>query len=60
MNRTIADLQKRAAALNVQLTATEARYKKQFTALDTLIGKMNTTSSFLSQQLANLPSLNGN
>ncbi|MEC4723830.1 flagellar filament capping protein FliD [Noviherbaspirillum sp. CPCC 100848] len=53
-NRNIADLQKRAAALNVQLTATEKRYRAQFTALDTLIGKMNTTSSFLTQQLQNL------
>lgn len=56
-NRAIADLQKRAAALNVQLTATEKRYRAQFTALDSLIGKMNTTSSFLTQQLANLAKL---
>lgn len=56
-NRNIADLQKRAAALNVQLTATEQRYQKQFSALDTLISQMNTTSSFLTQQLANLPKI---
>jgi flagellar hook-associated protein 2 len=56
-NRNIADLQKRATALNVQLTATEKRYQAQFSALDTLIGKLNTTSSFLTQQLANLPKI---
>lgn len=56
-NRSIADLQKRAAALNVQLTATEKRYQAQFSALDTLISKMNTTSSFLTQQLASLSKL---
>lgn len=56
-NRSIADLQKRAAQLNVQLSATEKRYQKQFSALDTVISKMNTTSQFLAQQLANLPKL---
>lgn len=58
-NRNIADLQKRAAALNVQLTATEKRYRTQFSALDTLISKLNTTSSFLTQQLANIAKNNG-
>ena len=57
INKNIADLQKRADVLQVQLNATEKRYTAQFSALDTLIGKMNTTASFLSQQLANLPSM---
>lgn len=57
VNNNIADLQKRAAALNVQLAATEKRYMAQFTALDSLISKMNATSSFLTQQLANLPKI---
>lgn len=59
VNQNIADLQKRAAALNVQLTAIEKRYRAQFTSLDTLMGKMTSTSTFLTQQLANLPKLNG-
>jgi flagellar hook-associated protein 2 len=42
-------------ALNLRLEQIEARYRRQFTALDTLMSNMNTTSSFLSQQLANLP-----
>lgn len=57
VNKSIAALQKQAEAINVQLTATEKRYRAQFTALDTLIGKMTSTSSFLSQQLANLPKI---
>lgn len=57
INRNISDLQKRAAVLTTQLTATEKRYRAQFTALDTLIGKLTTTSSFLAQQLANLPKI---
>ncbi|HYD79829.1 MAG TPA: flagellar filament capping protein FliD [Paucimonas sp.] len=56
-NKSIADLKKRADALALRLTATEKRYRAQFTALDQLIGKMSTTSSFLTQQLANLSKL---
>lgn len=57
INKNIADLQKRAAVLNIQLTATEKRYRAQFMSLDLLIGKLSTTSSFLAQQLANLPKI---
>jgi len=56
INRTIADIGKQEEALSTRLTAVQARYLAQFTALDTLIGQMNTTSTFLTQQLANLPS----
>jgi flagellar hook-associated protein 2 len=38
-------------AMNKQLAATQARYMAQFTALDTLISSMNSTSTFLTQQL---------
>jgi flagellar hook-associated protein 2 len=58
-NRNIAALQKRAKDLNVQLTITERRYRAQFTSLDLLTTKLQQTSSFLSQQLANLPSSTG-
>ncbi len=40
-----------------RLTVIEARYRAQFTALDTMISSMNTTSTFLTQQLANLPKI---
>jgi flagellar hook-associated protein 2 len=42
-------------ALNVRMEQIEARYRRQFTALDSLISSMNTTSTFLTQQLASLP-----
>ncbi len=40
-----------------RLTVIEARYRAEFTSLDTMISSMNTTSSFLTQQLANLPKI---
>jgi flagellar hook-associated protein 2 len=40
--------------LNTQLAVTEKRLRAQFTALDTAISSMKTTSDFLTQQLANL------
>ena len=42
-------------ALNKRLAAIEKRYKTQFNAMDTLLGQLQGTSSFLSQQLDNLP-----
>lgn len=54
-NRTIKDLTKRQQALSDRLTVIQANYTKQFTALDSLIAGMKQTSSYLSQQLANLP-----
>jgi len=38
-----------------RLTLVEARLRRQFTALDTLLSSMASTSNFLSQQLASLP-----
>lgn len=42
-------------ALDRRMALVESRYRRQFTALDTLLGQMQTTSSFLTQQLGNLP-----
>jgi flagellar hook-associated protein 2 len=36
----------------------EARYRAQFTALDTMLSSLNQTSQFLTQQLATLPKNN--
>ena len=33
----------------------ESRYRKQFTALDSLLAQLQTTSSYLAQQLASVP-----
>ncbi len=53
--RSIKDIDKRRETLSARLLQVEARYKRQFSALDTLIASMNTTSSYLTQQLASLP-----
>ena len=59
-NRLIKDLGKRQEALMDRLTQVEARYRKQFSALDSLVSSMNKTSSYLTQQLANLPGASSN
>jgi len=48
-------LDQRQKELVARLEQIEKRYRAQFTALDTMLASMNTTSAFLTQQLANLP-----
>lgn len=55
-NRQIADLTKRQQVMSDRLTAIESRYRKEFTALDSLVSSMNQTSAYLTQQLASLSS----
>jgi flagellar hook-associated protein 2 len=54
VNQSIKDIGTQRTAINTRLISTEQRYRDQFGALDTLVSKMNTTSSFLTQQLASL------
>jgi flagellar hook-associated protein 2 len=54
INRSLADIAKRKDVLNSRLFDTEARYRKQFIALDTTLSTLTNTSSFLTQQLAAL------
>lgn len=54
-NRSIKDIGTRRDALQIRLQAVQARYQAQFSALDTMLASMNATSSFLTQQLSNLP-----
>lgn len=54
-NSLISSNKKSQDQLSLRLTAIEARYRKQFTSLDTLIAGMKQTSTYLTQQLANLP-----
>ena len=54
LNNSIKNIQKREADLQHRLDATQARYQKQFSDLDTLLGKMAQTSTYLTQQLASL------
>ncbi|MET0661486.1 MAG: flagellar filament capping protein FliD, partial [Steroidobacteraceae bacterium] len=51
------ELKKESVALETRLATIEARYRKQFTALDGLLLGMQTTSNYLQQQLANLPKI---
>ena len=48
-------LDARVESAEFRLEKTEARLRKQFTALDSLLGQLQVTSSFLSQQLLSLP-----
>lgn len=55
---SIKDIGKRREALTLRVASIEKRYRAQFTALDTLISNMQQTSTYLTQQLASLQSLN--
>jgi flagellar hook-associated protein 2 len=55
IGRSITDIGNRRTDLEARLVNIEKRYRAQFTALDTMLSSMNSTSSFLTQQLANLP-----
>jgi flagellar hook-associated protein 2 len=46
------------ASLQRRLDSIEKRIRAQFVALDTLVSQLQSTSSFLSQQLASLPTVN--
>lgn len=51
----LADIGKQRESLAMRLEAVEARYMKQFSALDALMAQMQSTSNWLAGQLANLP-----
>ena len=57
INRSIKDISKQTDALSARLQAIQARYPKQFTALDTSVASMQATSSYLTQQLSSLTAL---
>lgn len=54
LNAKSVALQKDQATLETRMAKIEARYKAQFTALDGLLSQMQNTSSYLTQQLANI------
>lgn len=51
------DVQRRTDALNTRMTSVEARYRAQFTALDTMISQMKSTQDYLTQQLSAITNL---
>jgi flagellar hook-associated protein 2 len=55
LKTTIDDINERRVALGTRLEALQARYTKQFNALDSLLAQLQSTSGFLTQQLSRLP-----
>ena len=58
INASIKDLGKRRENIAFMLEKVEARYRRQFTALDVMVSNMQSLSARLQQQLASLPSSN--
>lgn len=54
LNTTSNNLDDRIESTSRLIAMVQARYEAQFTALETLLASMNTTSTYLSQQLENL------
>jgi flagellar hook-associated protein 2 len=52
------NLQSRADALNARMQVLQERYMKQFTAMDAMLSQLQSTSSYLTQQLSGLQNLN--
>lgn len=52
LNATQRALDDQQERLDLRLTATETRLRAQFTALDSLLSRLQSTSNFLTQQLA--------
>jgi flagellar hook-associated protein 2 len=57
LQTTIKSLESRQTELAKRLTVTEARLRTQYATLDTMMAKLQGTSSYLSQQLASLPKI---
>ncbi|MGH8548771.1 MAG: flagellar filament capping protein FliD [Methylococcales bacterium] len=55
LNDRIKDLGDQRVEQSRRLSSYQARLVSQFTALDTLISQLQTTNTFLTQQLSNLP-----
>ncbi len=59
LNRRIGDLSDQMDALDRRMEAVRSRYMAQFTAMDTLVAQMQSTSSYLTQQLSALQAATG-
>lgn len=58
LNASVKTIDNRRLEFQQTLDDTEARYRREFTALDATVAQMNSTSSYLQQQLASLSQLN--
>ena len=54
INSSIKDIGTQRDAVNARLAMIQQNYTQQFTALDTLLSSMNSTSTYLTQQLNSL------
>ncbi|MBA5605547.1 flagellar filament capping protein FliD [Duganella sp. FT3S] len=54
LNQSVKDIGKQKDALSARLVDVEARYRAQYTKLDTLVASLNSTASYLTQQLASI------
>ena len=59
INATIKSMDKQIASLEDRLTSVETRYRAQFSKLDTTVASLNSTSTYLTQQLTALNKLAG-
>jgi flagellar hook-associated protein 2 len=55
INRSLKDIADQRDALATRMDALQQQYLRQFNALDSLLGQLQSTGSFLTQQLAALP-----
>jgi flagellar hook-associated protein 2 len=60
LSEQLQDLTRQQTALDSRMADLTARYQAQFTALDTLMSKLNSTSSYLTQQFDALTAANKN
>jgi flagellar hook-associated protein 2 len=57
LNQKSIELQKDQAALDARMAKVEARYRAQFNNLDSLLSRMQSTSSYLTQQLTQIANI---
>lgn len=60
LDNTIRDIADQRERLQTRLDAIEARFRRQFTGLDTLIAQFQSTQNFLTQQLSSIASITSN
>jgi flagellar hook-associated protein 2 len=54
LSTSVRGIEKERDTINSRLVTVEDRYRRQYTKLDATLGKMNETSTYLSQQLSKL------
>lgn len=60
LDNRVKDVMSQREALDRRMQMVEQRYIAQFTAMDMMLAKLNSTGNYLTQQLASLPKIGGN